>query len=93
MTGKSKRKRGRQTSSRKARGQQRQPATGRVTAAPSPGGVTTQAEAASLPATAPRPSMKPEAIQSPYIATELRTIGILAGIMLVVLIILYFTLV
>ena len=33
----------------------------------------------------PTPMAKPAAVQHPYIATELRTIGILAGIMLIVL--------
>ena len=34
------------------------------------------------------PKTKPIAVRYPYIATELRTIGILAGIMLVVLVVL-----
>ena len=34
------------------------------------------------------PVAKPTAIRYPYIATELRTIGILAGIMLIVLVVL-----
>ena len=34
---------------------------------------------------APTPMVKPAAVQHPYIATELRTIGILAAIMLIVL--------
>ena len=33
----------------------------------------------------PTPMAKPAAVQYPYIATELRTIGILAGIMLIIL--------
>ena len=36
----------------------------------------------------PAPATKPIAVRYPYIATELRTIGILAGIMLVVLVVL-----
>ncbi len=36
----------------------------------------------------PTPRAKPAAIRSPYITTELRTIGILAGIMLIVLVVL-----
>jgi hypothetical protein len=39
-------------------------------------------------ASAPEPMPKPALIQHPYISSELRTIGILAGIMLVILIIL-----
>ncbi len=38
--------------------------------------------------TVPTPMTKPVAIHYPYIATELRTIGILAGIMLIALIVL-----
>jgi hypothetical protein len=94
MTNKSRRKRGRQSTSRKVRGQQRPPATIRVPTTPPPSEAVTQPEANSLPATIPpRPSVRPHTIQFPYIATELRTIGILFGIMLGVLIILYFTLV
>ena len=37
------------------------------------------------PASVPTPVAKPAAVHYPYIATELRTIGILAGIMLIVL--------
>ncbi len=39
-------------------------------------------------ASVPTPVAKSAAIRYPYIATELRTIGILAGIMLIVLIVL-----
>jgi hypothetical protein len=65
-----------------------------VPTTPPPSEVVTQPEANSIPATVPpRPSVRPQTIQFPYIATELRTIGILFGIMLVILIILYFSLV
>jgi hypothetical protein len=94
MTGKSRRKRGRQSTSKKMRGQQHPSAATRVPAAPPPSEAATQPEATSPPAAIPpRPSVRPQTIQFPYITTELRTIGILAGIMLCVLIILYFTLV
>ncbi len=36
-------------------------------------------------ASMPTPTAKPAAIKHPYIATELRTIGIMAGIMLIIL--------
>ena len=36
----------------------------------------------------PTPTVKPGVVRYPYIATELRTIGILAGIMLIILIVL-----
>ena len=39
-------------------------------------------------ASVPTPVAKPATIWYPYIATELRTIGILAGIMLIVLVVL-----
>ena len=93
MTGKAKRKRVKQSPSKKVRGQQRPAAATRVPAVPPPSRAVTQPEATSPPATVPLHSGKPQTIQFPYIATELRTIGILAGIMLIVLIILYFTLV
>jgi len=43
-------------------------------------------------ASAPAPSAKPSITEYPYIAIELRTIGILAGIMLIILIVLFFVL-
>ena len=44
---------------------------------------------ASVPsAGVPTPMAKPAAVRYPYIATELRTIGILAGVMLIVLVVL-----
>lgn len=93
MTGKSRRKQGKQSPSRKVRGQQRPAAVTQAPAAPPPSKAITQPEATSPPAALPHQSAKPQTIQFPYITTELRTIGILAGIMLIVLIILYFTLV
>jgi hypothetical protein len=93
MSGKSRRKRSKQHPSRKVRGQQRSAATIRPPAAPQPGEPVTRPEAISSPATVPLQSGKPQSIQFPYIATELRTIGILTAIMLIVLIVLYFILV
>ena len=93
MTGKSRRKQGKKSPNRKVRSQQRPAAATQAPAAPPPNEVITQPEATSPPAALPRQSAKPQTIHFPYIATELRTIGILAGIMLIVLIILYFTLV
>ncbi|MFC1864945.1 hypothetical protein ACFLYG_03875 [Chloroflexota bacterium] len=44
---------------------------------------------ASIPsASVPTPMAKPTSVQYPYIASELRNIGILAGIMLIILIVL-----
>ncbi len=93
MSGKSRRKRGKQNPSRKTRGQESPRAAARVPAT-TPTKVTTQPQVGSPPATVPTsPVVKSQAVRFPYITTELRTIGILAGIMLIVLIILYFTLV
>jgi len=55
----------------------------------------TQAQQPASRPSAPAPSTsvtKPAAVQYPYIATELRTIGILAGIMLIILAVLVFIL-
>jgi len=41
---------------------------------------------------APSLSSKPTIIEHPYITTELRTIGVLAGIMLIILVVLFFVL-
>jgi hypothetical protein len=93
MSGKSKRKRGKQHSSRKMRGQESPRAVARVPATP-PTRYATQPQVDTPPATVPTsPVVNPQAVRFPYITAELRTIGILAGIMLIVLIILYFTLV
>ena len=44
------------------------------------------------PVTVPTPAAKPTATRYPHIATELRTIGILAGITLIILVVLFFVL-
>jgi hypothetical protein len=94
MAGKSRRKRGKQSPSRKARDQQRPTAATRTSVGPPTSEAVTRLEVTPPPAVMSAPqSTRPQTIQFPYIATELRTVGILAGIMLVVLIILYFTLV
>jgi hypothetical protein len=94
MPSKSKHKRGKhRPQSKKGKSRQRFVAS----TAKSPAVVESH-EPVSTPATpAPRvsePSLssKPTIIEYPYIATELRTIGILAGIMLIVLIVLFFVL-
>ena len=56
-----------------------------ATPAPEP---VVSSKAAAPAATVSAPVTKPAAIRYPFIATELRRIGILAGIMLVVLIVL-----
>ena len=59
--------------------------------------ITPQQAVTETPKPAPQPStpipkVKPVAAQYPYIVKELRTIGILAGIMLITLVVLYLTL-
>jgi hypothetical protein len=93
MSGKSKRKRGKQHSARKMRGQENPRTAARVPTIP-PTKAAIQPQVAPSPATVPTsPVVKPQANRFPYIVAELRTIGILAGIMLIALIILYFALV
>ncbi len=86
MPGKSRRRRGKQGPARKARGRQQRPATGQATAPPGhvesgiPQDTVTPAPGASLSAPPAR-----QAVRHPFIGVELRAIGILAVLMLVVL--------
>ena len=95
MAGKSKRKRGKHVPVKKGKSKQRSMATvtqqSAVAAAPE---AVPRQEA---PITVPKPSTPLPAAQnaSPrytYITDELRTIGILAGIMLIILVILFYVL-
>lgn len=94
MPGKSKHKRGKYRPQSK-KGKSRQRFT--TTTAQQPA-VVESSEPVSSPATpaprvsAPSLSAKPTITEHPYIATELRTIGILAGIMLMILVVLFFVL-
>lgn len=89
MPGKSKHKRGRQPpQSRKAKTRQRHVGT-RVSAVVAPSGQVSQPYATSPVVETPRTTAPPSPIQHPYITTELRTIGILATIMLGTLFVLY----
>ncbi len=90
MPDKSHRSRGKNSAQAKKRGGRpsRPPTLARQTA-----GVQTQEsvsspKAAVAPASVPTPVEKPATISYPYIAAELSTIGILAGIMLIVLVVL-----
>jgi len=90
MPGKSRRRRGKYSfQGKKKKGRPSRPTI--LTQQPA---VAQTAEPVSSPsvsvpsASVPTPMAKPAAVQYPYIATELRTIGILAGIMLIVLIVL-----
>jgi len=90
MPGKSRRGRGKYSiQSRKKKGRPRRPAM----LAQQPAAVLTS-EPVSSPkvsvpsASVPTPMAKPSLVWYPYIATELRTIAILAGIMLTILVVL-----
>jgi len=90
MPGKSRRKRGKYSFQSKKRKHR----PGRVTTLARQPAVSQTEEPVFFPsvplpsAGAPTPTAKPTLVQYPYISTELRTIGILAGIMLTVLIVL-----
>ncbi len=88
MPGKSRSKRGRQPQSKKAKNRQRHVAT-RVSAAVASPGQISQPYVTSPVVETPRPTASPSPIQHPYITVELRTIGILAVIMLGTLFVLY----
>ena len=88
MPGKSRSKRGRQHQSKKAKNRQRHVAT-HVSAAVVPPGQVSQPYATSPVVGTTRPTAPPSPIQHTYITTELRTIGILAVIMLGTLFVLY----
>ncbi len=97
MPGKSRRKRGRQAAARKAQSHRQGPGVGQAGAPGRPGRFIEQGTppaAAPAVATAPAAGVSPEVatahqpIRHPYIGAELRTIGILAVLMVVVLIVL-----
>ena len=93
MPGKSKRKRGKHNPSGKGESRQRSAGTTTQQTAVT---VTLELSApaqVSVPSESiPTPVASPPGIRYPYIATELRIIGVLAGIMLIVLVVLFFTL-
>ncbi len=90
MPGKSRRKRGKYSLQNKGRKE----GSSRLTMpAQQPTAVQTHEPVSSLPmsvpaVSAPTPKAKPPPVWHPYVTTELRTIGILAGIMLIVLVVL-----
>jgi len=92
MTPKSRRKRGKQPPSRKGKSRQHTTTAARVPAAREAAKSIARPDVPPPPATTPRQSTRPQIIQHPYVAGELRTIGILAGIMLIILIVLYLVL-
>ena len=93
MSGKSKRKRGKYRPSKKGKSRQRSAATitqqAAVTATHEP---VAPAEVSILPESVPTPVTKPLFTRHHYIGTELRTISILAGIILIILVVLFLTL-
>jgi hypothetical protein len=92
MAGKSRRKRAKQTQRRKIEARQRSTAAIRVPGTPRPGEPAAHTEAPAPPVAVPNQPTITQAIRHPYIVAELRTIGILAGIMMIILIVLYFIL-
>ena len=91
MPGKSRRKRGKYSIQSKKKGRPSRPRL----PAQQPAVAQTREPVSSPDMSAPSasaaaPTAKPIAVRYPYIATELRTIGILAGIMLIILIVLAF---
>ena len=90
MSGKSRRGRGKHSfQSRKKKGRLASSAiTARQPAAAQTYKPVVSSEVAAPAASVPTPMPTPAAVRYPFIATELRRIGILAGIMLVVLVVL-----
>lgn len=89
MPGKSRRKRGKLPQSRKARSGQRPVAAIRAPAASVPRGAVSRPDSSSPVAEAPLSAAPASPIHYPYIGVELRTIGILAAVMIVTLFVLY----
>jgi len=92
MPGKSRRKRSKEAQRRKIDVRQRPTTAAQMPVTPQPGESVAQPEASPPPVIVPRQTTTTQTIRHPYIASELRTIGILAGIMVIVLVILYFAL-
>ena len=94
MPGKSKHKRGKYRP-RSKKGKSRQRFTAATAQQPATVESSEPVSPPAIPAprvSAPSLSVKPTITEHPYIATELRTIGILASIMLIVLVVLFFVL-
>ncbi len=94
MPGKSRRKRGRQPAARKAQSPRQGPGVGQAAAPGRFGGPGRPGDAGAPLAAAPVAGVSPKVatahqpIRHPHIGAELRTIGILAVLMLVVLVVL-----
>jgi len=88
MPGKSRRRKGKHSfQSKKKKGRASRPTILAQQPAVAPTGEPVPSPSVSVPSpSVPAQMAKPAAVWHPYITTELRTIGILAGIMLIVLI-------
>jgi hypothetical protein len=86
MPGKSRHAKGKHHHSKKSKAKQRQEAIDVQQVTDGTPGQATAIDMISIPKTATSPA-KTRTMQYPYIASELRTIGILAGIIIVILII------
>ncbi len=74
------------TQTKKGPGRQRRPAVvGPPPAAAQTGGPVSQPGEAAPAVSVPAPTLKPASVQHPHIVTELRTIAILAGVVLAIL--------
>jgi hypothetical protein len=95
MPGKSKHKRGKRYHPQSRKGKSKRRLEAQIAQQPAIAETTEQVPQPSRPVTpvsVPRPLARPTAAQYPYMARELRTIGILAGVILIILFILSFVL-
>ena len=94
MSGKSHHGKGKHSSqSRKSKAKQRSAAMAvQQVVARAPEATVAPATTPAPPVSAPAPPLKTGAIRYPYITAELRRIGILAGVMVVILVVLAFVL-
>ena len=92
MPGKSRRKRGKHIQTSKTRSRQHVGPTAQVQARSRIPEPVSRNTTTSSDATVTRRSTSPSVIQHPYITSELRTIGILAALMIIILFVLYIVL-
>ena len=92
MPGKSRRKRGKHVQPGKTRSRQHTGPAAQVKAASRTPEPVFRNTAAPRDTAVTRPSASPGVIQHPYITSELRTIGILAALMITILFVLYIVL-
>ncbi len=92
MPGKSRRKRGKHIQASKTRSRQHAGPAAQVQATSKTPEPVFRNTAAPRDASVTRPSASPGVIQHPYITSELRTIGVLTVIMIIILFVLYIVL-